>query len=1398
MLSKISATVNHLGYQQTLTLVLALYVATPRLAPSALSLAQVVFGQLITRAVATCQAASWKLKLVLIDTLLNSYRALGGVIKRVKHNSLEATAARNTKEKLGNGPVLAPIMPTIMTAEWVPATIHNDMALMGLSDSGASIDAARTAAGSLPGSFQEYKGPNIIQGEDGQNMSTQGSYMFALTRYSADGSKQNILRRMMLMPNLNFSYVFSEAVENKMHGSSFVWEHDQPRKVKTNDGVLHELYMSPNGCAWWTVAPIENRETIRQMLVTWKPSLSQTDCVKSAETENDHKISVDSNKFQNLYDLHAITSAWGGVSIADEDQLPVVNSTLLAEALAIRLDQAQMSYEEPAAPEPDEHKHIPMLYHFHGNHIHLPTAPKSRRNDLWLKAKGTQMQQYYEQQVAELVTEQSALDDADPLVPNSWMTVEEASMAYYEGTAEQYVYDFEKPQEAVPSPPPSPPEHDDVVANGTADPSYTMTLRLLIKHAKDTCAKRIDSPSANISDLRKRDFKTLFNKNTSLGPRSSIAKYERDIADMLEYHALNTFPSPPPSPSAADQEIIAQNSSIAAGRNRRSTTDQRYSVDGIAQEAKRGKYTVESQTASIEHFKLVQRYSNMPDSGCYDIAMFSMNGPYHNHHWPLAKWNRDVRKIDRTTTLTTLLSEIEPIYRHWPTDHNGIRCICVPTFEQVNMNDRLAAFGVIPIGDAKTLCSIVLFWPPLFHSDYDSDDVLLPTRPLKIVGYQGSSEPQYVRYTERNTIAELIQRLDYYNKVTRLVDHTTDESFTVSYGGYKYPINAMMQTINEHRFQKVLDDYFTIQLTDTMTSNAGNANITSQSAEQCPHQCNHYDCVMMQMAAKIVHEYLPKIYIVEPDSAGSHQPKTEIWCGSDTEAFQGSRQSRPDYDWSDMQYHLQENELLAQHYLTLKVARELYENRCRSVGGVQSWSELIWKLSADGRLHRSCIQMDKERRWALSELQNYQLDRTDAWKADAIDAYMTLVITVPDGITQMMSGNQSSPPSPPSTPCDDVVLSTPNVYDTSICASIGATIWRRMFGACTIESDAPLELPIASTDTHPTQPTEVFNTSAFANEKRNILSMQACEDGFVVMSDSMSLLGSKEFQNLISYAARNHIHKAVFDESASQTVTTRKAPHLGQYHISGMRTPTRHMPKIDDNVAPTGVWTHQTPPMCESMSRESIDAAVNISASKVCSDPPSKHIEATPKAKNMWNTPSLGCDLCDCQSCLGLSRGGGIENCATFNKNIESFSAASDRRYLIVARRYLDWFPRTTTLKNLPMSVMQTMVKNVQSMSMPARELPIKTCVTSVGGNMKCNNHGPLVQHKTESCDYCDAFACKGLNRGGGKSNCVSFNPALPIDSKVRAYVRYVEYGRKYIAQNPTIKSLKGIKYFEL
>ena len=81
---------------------------------------------------------------------------------------------------------------------------------------------------------------------------------------------------------------------------------------------------------------------------------------------------------------------------------------------------------------------------------------------------------------------------------------------------------------------------------------------------------------------------------------------------------------------------------------------------------------------------------------------------------------------------------------------------------------------------------------------------------------------------------------------------------------------------------------------------------------------------------------------------------------------------------------------------------------------------------------------------------------------------------------------------------------------------------------------------------------------------------------------------------------------------------------------------------------------------------------------------------------------------------------------------------------------------------------------------------------------MKCNNHGPLVQHKTESCDYCDAFACKGLNRGGGKSNCVSFNPALPIDSKVRAYVRYVEYGRKYIAQNPTIKSLKGIKYFEL
>ena len=117
-----------------------------------------------------------------------------------------------------------------------------------LFDNGATLNCIRIDAGRLVGSYIENADGDISVGDESSSLSSDGSYLHALTFTDADGKEMDTLYRYDHTRNA-LCNIFSEPSEFYENGGSFSFNNGG-RIWPTKDSCSTRLLMTHNHLAW--------------------------------------------------------------------------------------------------------------------------------------------------------------------------------------------------------------------------------------------------------------------------------------------------------------------------------------------------------------------------------------------------------------------------------------------------------------------------------------------------------------------------------------------------------------------------------------------------------------------------------------------------------------------------------------------------------------------------------------------------------------------------------------------------------------------------------------------------------------------------------------------------------------------------------------------------------------------------------------------------------------------------------------------------------------------------------------------------------------------------------------------------------------------------------------------
>ena len=149
-----------------------------------------------------------------------------------------------------------------------PGTLESDTdCVPALCDDGASRNASccRTLDGALLDTLDERDAGGLDVGEDGVQLTSNGSYLYLLERFGRDGSGEVVLRRMKHTPNLRLKCVVSEPTEVYSHEYEFAFNKREGRVMSRASGDKIPLFMSKNGLGWLKVRPVTEPQRVAEL-----------------------------------------------------------------------------------------------------------------------------------------------------------------------------------------------------------------------------------------------------------------------------------------------------------------------------------------------------------------------------------------------------------------------------------------------------------------------------------------------------------------------------------------------------------------------------------------------------------------------------------------------------------------------------------------------------------------------------------------------------------------------------------------------------------------------------------------------------------------------------------------------------------------------------------------------------------------------------------------------------------------------------------------------------------------------------------------------------------------------------------------------------------------------------
>ena len=200
-----------------------------------------------------------------------------------------------------------------------------------LSDNGASVGSgcAKTTDGALPGTYKASDAGQLGVGDEGGQLNSEGSYLYALYREGKDGVVELVIRRLKHTPDLRLAMVFDEATEVYKFKRDCRWNDVDGRWFEDKEGKpIIALEMSDNKLGWYKVRPCYDKKAIAAALksakrcipmkpikakvtkrVAFSTPVSADDAVESIIASPPAQVAPDVRQFQSDSDAAAAVFA---------------------------------------------------------------------------------------------------------------------------------------------------------------------------------------------------------------------------------------------------------------------------------------------------------------------------------------------------------------------------------------------------------------------------------------------------------------------------------------------------------------------------------------------------------------------------------------------------------------------------------------------------------------------------------------------------------------------------------------------------------------------------------------------------------------------------------------------------------------------------------------------------------------------------------------------------------------------------------------------------------------------------------------------------------------------------------------------------------------------------------